>query len=88
VDDVQILWPVVSSEVERLVAKYKIDFIDCFQIVTIKQPQTASWRRPLAQKALGCGNAPLSPRRVKVGIVLPQSIALYFFVVSLARYAQ
>jgi predicted nucleic acid-binding protein len=28
---------VVVAETERLVAKYKIDFIDCFQIVTIMQ---------------------------------------------------
>ena len=35
VDEVPTLWPVVSSEAERLITKYKIDFIDCFQIVTI-----------------------------------------------------
>ncbi len=35
VDEVPILSPVVSSEAERLVARYKIDFVDCFQIVTI-----------------------------------------------------
>jgi predicted nucleic acid-binding protein len=35
VDEVPTLWPVVSSEAERLISKYKIDFIDCFQIVTI-----------------------------------------------------
>jgi predicted nucleic acid-binding protein len=35
VDEVPTLWPVVSSEAERLITKYGIDFIDCFQIVTI-----------------------------------------------------
>lgn len=37
VDDIPSLSPVVSSEVERLIATYKIDFVDCFQIVTIMQ---------------------------------------------------
>src|SRR5271154_2285677 len=37
IDEVPILLPVVSTEAERLVAAYKIDFIDCFQIVTILQ---------------------------------------------------
>jgi predicted nucleic acid-binding protein len=37
VNEVNILDPVVVTETERLVAKYKIDFIDCFQIVTIMQ---------------------------------------------------
>jgi predicted nucleic acid-binding protein len=35
VNEVNILDPVVVTETERLVAKYKIDFIDCFQVVTI-----------------------------------------------------
>jgi predicted nucleic acid-binding protein len=35
VNEVPILDPVVVAETERLVATYKIDFIDCFQIVTI-----------------------------------------------------
>jgi len=35
VNEVPILDPVVVAETERLVAQYKIDFIDCFQIVTI-----------------------------------------------------
>src|ERR1039457_1096632 len=34
IDEVPILLPLVTSEVERLVSKYKIDFVDCFQIVT------------------------------------------------------
>jgi predicted nucleic acid-binding protein len=34
-DEVPILEPIVISEAERLIAKYKIDFVDCFQIVTI-----------------------------------------------------
>ncbi len=34
-DDVPILSPVVFSEAERLIKKHKIDFLDCFQIVTI-----------------------------------------------------
>jgi predicted nucleic acid-binding protein len=38
-DSVPILLPLVTREVERLVAKYKIDFVDCFQIVTIMQGQ-------------------------------------------------
>jgi predicted nucleic acid-binding protein len=39
IDDVPILLPLVTSEVERLVAKYQIDFVDCFQIVTLMQGQ-------------------------------------------------
>jgi hypothetical protein len=34
-DEVPILEPIVIREAERLIAKYKIDFVDCFQIVTI-----------------------------------------------------
>jgi predicted nucleic acid-binding protein len=37
VNEVNILDPAVVAEAERLVAKYNIDFIDCFQIVTIMQ---------------------------------------------------
>jgi len=36
IDELEILLPLVSSEFERLVGKYKIDFVDCLQIVTIK----------------------------------------------------
>lgn len=39
VDEVPVLWPVVRDEAERLITKYKIDFIDCFQIVTIMRGQ-------------------------------------------------
>ncbi|MBZ5524760.1 MAG: PIN domain-containing protein [Acidobacteriia bacterium] len=35
IDEVPILSTLVSTEAERLIQKYKIDFIDCFQIVTI-----------------------------------------------------
>ncbi len=38
-DEVPILWPVVFSEAERLIKKHKIDFLDCFQIVTIMHGQ-------------------------------------------------
>ena len=38
-DEVPILSPVVMSEAERLIKKYKIDFLDCFQIVTIMHGQ-------------------------------------------------
>jgi predicted nucleic acid-binding protein len=38
-DDVPILSQVVFSEAERLIKKYKIDFLDCFQIVTILHGQ-------------------------------------------------
>ena len=37
IDEVSILSPVVRSEAERLIKTYKIDFLDCFQIVTILQ---------------------------------------------------
>lgn len=37
IDDVPILSPIVFTEAERLIGTYKIDFIDCFQIVTILQ---------------------------------------------------
>lgn len=39
IDEVPILKPPVSTEAERLIQKYKIDFIDCFQIVTILHGQ-------------------------------------------------
>lgn len=35
IDEVPILSPIVVSEAERLIKAHKIDFIDCFQIVTI-----------------------------------------------------
>jgi predicted nucleic acid-binding protein len=38
-DDVPILSPIVFSETERLIKKYEIDFLDCFQIVTIMHGQ-------------------------------------------------
>jgi predicted nucleic acid-binding protein len=38
-DELPILSPVVFSEAERLIKKYQIDFLDCFQIVTIMQGQ-------------------------------------------------
>ena len=34
-DELPILSPVVFSEAERLITKHKIDFFDCFQIVTV-----------------------------------------------------
>jgi predicted nucleic acid-binding protein len=37
INEVSILQPIVSTEFDRLVAKYKIDFVDCLQIVTITQ---------------------------------------------------
>jgi predicted nucleic acid-binding protein len=36
IDELEILLPLVSKEFERLVKNYKIDFVDCLQIVTIK----------------------------------------------------
>lgn len=36
IDELEVLLPVVSKEFERLVGKYKLDFVDCFQIATIK----------------------------------------------------
>jgi predicted nucleic acid-binding protein len=38
-DEVSVLSPVVLSEAERLIKTYEIDFLDCFQIVTILQGQ-------------------------------------------------
>lgn len=38
-DEVPILSPVVFSEAERLIKTYNIDFLDCFQIVTILHGQ-------------------------------------------------
>jgi predicted nucleic acid-binding protein len=35
IDEVPILDPKVIGEAERLIKTYKIDFLDCFQIVTI-----------------------------------------------------
>jgi predicted nucleic acid-binding protein len=37
IDEVPLLSPVVLGEAERLIKTYKIDFLDCFQIVTILQ---------------------------------------------------
>lgn len=34
-DEVSVLSPIVSTEAGRLIKKYKIDFLDCFQIVTV-----------------------------------------------------
>jgi len=36
IDELDMLLPVVSSEFERLVTKYKLDFVDCFQVATLK----------------------------------------------------
>jgi predicted nucleic acid-binding protein len=35
IDELQILSPVVRNEFERLIDTYDIDFLDCFQLVTI-----------------------------------------------------
>src|SRR6266536_1109247 len=35
VDEVSILSPDVRTEAQRLIQTYKIDFLDCFQIVTV-----------------------------------------------------
>ena len=35
IDDVSILSPDVRTEAERLIMTHKIDFLDCFQIVTV-----------------------------------------------------
>jgi hypothetical protein len=37
IDEMDILLPIVSAEAERLIRKWKhkIDFLDCFQIVTL-----------------------------------------------------
>ena len=35
IDEVQILSPVVRDEFDRLIDTYDIDFLDCFQLVTI-----------------------------------------------------
>ena len=37
IDEVSILLPVVRDEAERLIKTYQIDFLDCFQIVTVLQ---------------------------------------------------
>ena len=36
IDELDILLPAVSSEFERLVTKHKLDFVDCFQVATLK----------------------------------------------------
>ncbi|GAC1666982.1 MAG: hypothetical protein NVS9B4_22780 [Candidatus Acidiferrum sp.] len=38
-DQVPVLSPIVFSETERLVKTYKLDFVDCLQIVTIMRGQ-------------------------------------------------
>jgi len=48
IDDVPILSPIVSTEAERLIKKHKIDFLDCFQIVTIFARKVPSARSKLA----------------------------------------
>ncbi len=35
-DELEVLLPVVGKEFEQLVGKYKLDFIDCLQIATLK----------------------------------------------------
>ncbi len=35
-DEVPILSPIVSTETERLIRRYNLDFVDCFQIVTLR----------------------------------------------------
>ncbi len=37
IDEVSIFSPGVHREAERLIQNYKIDFLDCFQIVTVLQ---------------------------------------------------
>jgi predicted nucleic acid-binding protein len=39
IDEVNLLKPIVVTEAERLITKYDIDFIDCFQIVTVLHGQ-------------------------------------------------
>ena len=39
IDELPILDPIVNTEFQRMAAKYKIDFVDCLQIVTILQGQ-------------------------------------------------
>ena len=34
IDEVDILLPIVWTEAARLISKYQVDFLDCFQIVT------------------------------------------------------
>lgn len=34
-DEVSVLSPIVSTEAGRLIKKYKIDFLDCLQVVTV-----------------------------------------------------
>lgn len=35
-DELEILAPIAGSEFERLVTKHRLDFVDCFQIATLK----------------------------------------------------
>jgi len=41
VEDVPILSQVVTTEAERLIKKHKIDFLDCFQIITMMRGRFA-----------------------------------------------
>jgi predicted nucleic acid-binding protein len=36
IDELDVLLPFVGNEFERLATKYKLDFIDCLQIATLK----------------------------------------------------
>jgi len=36
IDELDVLLPVVSKEFEQLVGKYKLDFVDCLQVATLK----------------------------------------------------
>ena len=36
IDEIDVLLPVVSKEFEQLVGKYKLDFVDCLQVATLK----------------------------------------------------
>jgi hypothetical protein len=42
IDDVPILSAIVSAEAERLIKTHRIDFLDCFQIVTIMRGRFAA----------------------------------------------
>jgi predicted nucleic acid-binding protein len=44
IDELDVLLPFVGNEFERLATKYKLDFIDCLQIATLKH---GSIRRPI-----------------------------------------
>ena len=42
IDEVSILSPNVRNEAQRLIQTYKIDFLDCFQVVTILRGRNRS----------------------------------------------